>query len=149
MLTRWEPWADMWSRMTRLQETMNRLFGEPSLDDNRYMRLGGAYPALDLWEDESTLFVEAELPGMELDDLEIFVTGGNQLTIRGERKQPQLEQGTWHRQERGFGQFSRVVTLPLNVEADQVEAKLQHGVLTISLPKAAEAKPRRIEVKAN
>jgi HSP20 family protein len=134
--------------MNRLQGAMNRLLGEPNGDEDRQRRLGGAYPALDVWEDESTLFVEAELPGMELGDLEILITGGNQLSLRGERKQPQAEQGTWHRQERGFGQFSRVVNLPLNVDADRVEAKLQHGVLTIELPKSADAKPRRIAVKA-
>jgi HSP20 family protein len=148
MLTRWEPFADMWSRMNRLQGAMNRLHGEPNGDGNRHGGLGGAYPALDVWEDEATLFVEAELPGMELGDLEIFVTGGNQLTLRGERKQPLVDQGTWHRQERGFGQFSRVVNLPVSVDADKVGARFQHGVLTIELPKSADAKPRRIAVKA-
>ena len=149
MLTRWEPFADMWTRMNRLHGAMNQLLGQPNGDDNRQLRLGGAYPALDVWEDEATLFVEAELPGMELADVEIFVTGGNQLTLRGERKQPQEGEGTWHRQERGFGQFSRALNLPFNVDADKVEAKLQHGVLTVELPKAADAKPRRIAVKAN
>jgi HSP20 family protein len=148
MLTRWEPWGEMLTRVNRLHDAMNRLFGEANGNGNRETRPAGNYPALAAWEDEGTLFVEAELPGMELSDLEILVTGGNKLSIRGERKPPHTD-GTWHRQERGFGPFSRVVTLPYNVDPDQVEAKLQQGVLTLALPKAAEAKPRRITVKSS
>jgi HSP20 family protein len=107
-----------------------------------------AFPALNIWQDEGAIYAEAELPGMELNDLEIYVTGGNQLTIKGERKQPKLEKGTWHRQERGFGSFSRIVTLPSDVNAEKVEARLVNGVLTITMPKSEAAKPRKIIVKA-
>lgn len=106
-----------------------------------------SYPPLNLREDESNLYVEAEFPGFNLDDLEMYVTGGNQLSIKGERKQPELEQGTWHRQERGYGSFSRLMELPGPVDGDRVSAEFRHGVLTITLPKKEEAKPRRIEVK--
>jgi HSP20 family protein len=148
MLTRWDPFADMWTRANRLQNLVNRVLETPEWGNNREPRLGGAYPALDVWGDEENLYLEAELPGMELADLEIYVTGGNQLALRGERKQPSVD-GSWHRQERGFGPFSRVLTLPVAVDADRVEAKLQHGVLTVTLPKAREAKPRRITVKTD
>jgi len=84
---------------------------------------------------------------MELGDLEIYVTGGNQLTIKGERKQPKFENATWHRQERGFGEFARVLTLPFPVNADKVQAEFSHGVLKITMPKSEEAKPRKIKVK--
>jgi HSP20 family protein len=109
--------------------------------------LAGSFPALNIWQDEGTVYAEAELPGMELNDLEIFVTGGNQLTIKGERKEPKLDNGTWHRQERGFGSFARVVNLPVDVNAERVEARLANGVLTITMPKTEAAKPRKIVVK--
>ena len=88
------------------------------------------------------------MPGMELNDLEIYVSGGNQLTIKGERKQPKLDKGAWHRQERGFGSFARVVNLPVDVNAERVEARLVNGVLAITMPKSETAKPRKITVKA-
>jgi len=107
-----------------------------------------AYPPLNLWEDDNNLYVEAELPELELTDLEIIVNGDNQLSIKGERKQPEQENGTWHRQERGHGKFSRAGELPQYVDSENVTAEIKHGVLTITLPKRAEAKARRIEVKA-
>ena len=102
-----------------------------------------------LWEDDNNLYVEAELPELELSDLEIFVNGDNQLSIKGERKQPERENGMWHRRERGHGSFSRMGELPQYVDSDKVTAEFKHGVLTITLPKRKEAKARRIEVKAS
>jgi HSP20 family protein len=133
--------------MNRLQGEMNDLFRRFDVGDLRRRLVGKVYPAFDMWQDEDSLYVEAELPGMELDDLEIYVTGGNQLSVKGERKQPSIKDGTWHRQERGFGPFSRVIALPMDVDADRVVANLVHGVLTITLPKREEAKPRKITVK--
>jgi HSP20 family protein len=131
--------------MTRLHEEMNRLFGRYNNGTRGYSP--NVYPPLNVWEDENNLFVEAELPGFNLDDLEMFVTGQNQLSIKGERKMPQVGQGSWHRQERGHGSFSRLVELPTPVDSEGVTAEFKQGVLTITLPKKAEAKPRRIEVK--
>ena len=91
--------------------------------------------------------VEAELPGFNLDELEMYVTGENQLSIKGERKRPDPGKGTWHRQERGYGSFSRLIELPGPVDSSSVSAEFKDGVLTITLPKREEAKPRRIEVK--
>ena len=71
------------------------------------------------------------------------------LTIKGERKTPSFDQGGWHRRERGYGRFNRTLELPTDVESDKVEAHFKHGVLLIELPKREEAKPRRIEVKAD
>ena len=83
---------------------------------------------------------------MQQDQLQIFVTEGNQLTIQGERK-PLDEKGIWHRQERGFGNFVRVLTLPVQVNADRVDARFENGVLLIKLAKHEAAKPRKIAVK--
>jgi HSP20 family protein len=123
--------------MNRLQEEMEQRFAR------------SVYPPLNLWEDDNNLYVEAELPELELSDLEIFVNADNQLSIKGERKQPEQGKGVWRRQERGHGSFSRMGELPQYVDSDKVTAELKHGVLTITLPKRKEAKARRIEVKAS
>jgi len=131
--------------MGRLQHEMERLFGR----GNGARRYGyTAFPPINLWEDDANLFVEAELPGFELSELEITVTGENQLSIKGERKQPELGEGTWHRQERGYGGFGRIIELPEYVDADKVTAEFHDGVLTVTMPRREEARPRRIDVKA-
>ena len=143
MATRSEP-ASVWTEVNRLRNEMDRLFSEKGA-----RRFGSSvFPPLNLWEDDNNLFVEAELPGFELSELEITVDADNQLLIKGERKQPNKESGTWHRQERGYGSFSRAIELPQHVDADRVSAEFKLGVLTITMPKKEEAKPRRIEVKS-
>lgn len=139
----WEPYVGM----NRLQNEMSRLFDQWGTRMPRYAQ--SVYPPLNLWEDGDSYFIETELPGLAMEDLEIFVTGGNQLSIKGERKHPELENKTWHRRERGFGSFSRMVELPGNVDADKVSAEFHLGVLTITLPKSEEAKPRKITVKGS
>ena len=148
MLGRWEPFTQMEAEFNRLRDEMDRLFRRFGGNGNLWRRTPVEFPAVDIWEDENDLYLEAELPGMELDDLEIYVTQGNQLTIKGKRTPPEVE-GTWHRRERGFGEFTRVITLPVDVDADKVEATLKHGVLTVRLPKVAEARVRTIPVKAD
>ena len=148
MTTRWQPFSDMRVEMNRLQEEMNHLFERWGVNGPR-RAARAQYPALNVWEDDDNVFVEAELPGLDLEDLEIYVTGENQLSIKGERKVPVLEKGVWHRQERGYGAFSRLVELPYAVNADTVSAQFRHGILTITLPKREEVKPRRIEVKSS
>jgi HSP20 family protein len=142
--TRWQPFADVRSEMSRLRHDLERVFGRY---ENGGPAAAGGYPLLNLWEDEDNLWIEAELPGMELDTMEILVTGGNRLSIKGERRPPTVEKGAWHRQERGYGAFTRVVDLPCPVNDEGVRAEFKQGVLTIALPKSPQAKPRRIEVK--
>jgi HSP20 family protein len=146
MLTRWQPFGDVRAEVNRLHDEMNRLFGRYTNGGREFSR--ASYPPLNLWEDDNNLYVEAELPGFSLEDLEMYVTGENQLSIKGERTQPQLTSGTWHRQERGYGAFSRLIELPGAVASQAVSAAFQNGVLTITLPKKPEAKPRRIEVRS-
>ena len=103
------------------------------------------FPALNAWENEERLFIEAEVPGLRMEDLELTVTG-SELSIRGKRSEKEGENLTFHRRERGTGSFSRVVRLPYEVDSASVNAMLKNGVLTIQLPKATSAKPRRITV---
>jgi HSP20 family protein len=147
LTTRWEPFTDLWGKMTQFRNEMDRVFESFGFGDGLWPALAPSYPAVNVWEDEEHVYAEAELPGMELNDLEIYVTRGDQLTIKGERKEPTTGNAYWHRQERGFGSFTRVLTLPVDVDPDKVEARLHNGVLTITMPKSEKARPRKISVK--
>jgi HSP20 family protein len=137
----------LWHPLAQLQGEMNRLFdrwGDGGVADNGTL----TFPPVNAWEEGDQVVVEAELPGQDLKDLEIYVTGGNQLTIKGERKVQVPDKGVWHRQERTHGSFTRVLTLPFLVDPDKVEARLENGVLQVKLSKHESAKPRKIVVKA-
>ena len=145
---RWQTLDPVWGQLQAFQNEMNRLFDRWGNDGGHSLFGVRAYPPMNVWEEGDVVYVEAELPGLDLKDLEIYVTGGNQLTLKGERKQQGGDKGAWHRQERAFGQFSRTLTLPFPVDADKVEARLENGVLRIKLAKHESARPRKIEVKA-
>ncbi len=147
----WSRWAPLshpvWGQLHDLQGEVNRIFDQWSDRGRNFLGLA-AFPGVNLWEENDSLVLETELPGLELKDLEIYVTGHNQLTIKGERKPPVLEKGTLHRQERGFGSFVRSVSLPMAVDENHIEARFEHGVLKLRMPKHEAAKPRKIEIKA-
>jgi HSP20 family protein len=134
-----DPFGELVHEFNRVSGEFNRLFG--------LRPVAGGGPALNLWADENNLYVEVDLPAVDPAKLEITVTEGNQLTIQGERSAPEVQGSVWVRQERPFGQFARQVTLPVLVDADTVEAKYEHGVLRLTLPKSEAAKPRKITVK--
>jgi len=145
----WRPFNNpIWNQLQSLQAEMNNLYDRVTGDGRRLFGLAPSFPAVNVWEETDALHVEAELPGLNLTDLEIYVTGGNQLTIKGQRKQMPLEKGVWHREERTYGEFSRVLTLPYPVDADKVDARFDNGVLRITLPKHEAARPRKIAVKS-
>lgn len=114
-----------------------------------WRQLGGlAFPALNLSEDEKNLYAEVELPGLKMEDIEVSVLG-DQLTIKGSTAQ-ESEAGdkkTWHRRERRSGSFSRAVQLPVEIDAENVSAELKHGVLKVTMPRAASVMPKRIVVR--
>lgn len=105
-----------------------------------------AFPPLNVWEEGDEYFIEAEVPGLTMDHLDLEVLG-NEVMIKGRREMPQRENLTIHRQERGDGEFSRMLTLPAEIDAKRVEATLRDGVLLVKLPKAEAAKARKIQVK--
>jgi len=131
-----------------LRREMDRVFEDFTRPFNGgLLRTGDAFPMLNLWEDADNVYAEAEMPGVKLGDVEVGVVG-NELSIKGKRGGQSEDKGrTFHRQERWTGEFSRFVTLPTAVSAEKVEAVMKDGVLTVTLPKAESAKPRRIEVK--
>lgn len=105
-----------------------------------------AVPAMDLWEDADRVHVEMEVPGVASGDLEVSFSDG-ELTIRGERRTPQREGASWHWQGRAQGGFARSIRIPVEVDADRIEAGLKDGVLTVTLHKAEAVKPRKITVR--
>ena len=148
ILTRWHPFRELRHEMRRFQREMDRLFGHRGFDFESWPALAVSYPPVNLREDDDFVYAEAELPGLRLSDVEITVAGDNQLTIKGKREQAAPEKVEWHRQERGFGSFERVLSLPVSVDAAKVEARLENGVLSIKMAKSPAAKPRKIPVKA-
>jgi HSP20 family protein len=105
-----------------------------------------AVPAFNLWDDGESFHAEAELAGLRIEDLDLAVAG-SELRIRGKRQTPSGKDWVVHRRERPSGEFSRTITFPAEIDADRVEASLKDGVLSITLPKAPTAKPRKIEVR--
>ena len=107
------------------------------------------FPLMNVTESKDNYYVRAELPGIKADELDISVTG-NTLSISGERKIPsEDEKAQYHRREREAGKFSRIISLPSQVDTKRVEAHCADGILTVVLPKAEEAKPKQIAVKTS
>jgi HSP20 family protein len=144
--SRWQSFNPVWNQLQHFQDEMNRLFDR--WNTGTPFNGQSAFPALNVWEEGEAVHVEAELPGLDLKDLEIYISGGNQLTLKGERKPCVPDKGVCHRQERVFGAFTRSLTLPFPVDADKVDARLENGVLHVQLTKHESARPRKIPVKA-
>lgn len=124
-------------RLGSLQEELDRLFESP---------MTGWAPALDVQEDKDSFSVRVELPGMKREDIGVSLQDGA-LVISGERKEEKVHEGTAiHRQERYYGKFTRALTLPAAVAGDKVKAQYKDGILTVTLPKAEEAKPKAITI---
>ncbi len=129
----------------RLGREMDQLF-TTLFDGGRASVWGRGFPALNVWEEGDNLFIEAEVPGLKLEDVEISVAG-DELTLQGRRRTEPDQEAAYYRRERSSGEFARVLKLPVEVDAEKVEATLKDGILSIKLPKPDEAKPKRIVVK--
>ncbi len=135
----------VWHEMDRLQSEMGRLFATYYPER---VRPAPAYPALNVWTNEEGLNVTAEVPGVKPEEIEINVVGDT-LTLTGTRKADELDENVrYHRQERGYGDFTRSLQLPFQVDVDKVEATFRNGVLMVAMPRAEEDKPRKITVKS-
>jgi len=144
--------SDLWNwspveQLSTLSEEINRLFDSPFGEFTQHMELfNGWTPALDVYEDKDNLIVKAELPGMKREEIDISFHDGT-LTISGERKYEQKNQDAeTYRAERFFGKFHRTLTLPKPVQSDKATATYKDGILTVTLPKTEEAKPKQIQV---
>lgn len=126
-----------------LEELMEGLASKPR---DWWMKMA-LYPLVNVREETDAFFVEAEVPGITQEQIEVFIRRGTELTIQGERKPVVSETGAWHCRERGEGRFQRSLTLPVPVDAGKVEARLDQGVLRLVLPKAESVKPHRVAVQ--
>lgn len=141
-LSRWEPFRGVAS----LEEQVNRLFGNALEESGEEANLTSWAPAVDIYETEHELVVKADLPDVDPKDLDIRVES-NILTIRGERKfQKKVNEGNYLRVERAYGSFSRSFALSNTVNAEAIKADYQNGVLTLTIAKREEAKPKQIKV---
>jgi HSP20 family protein len=133
--------------MDRLRREMDRIYS--AFTEGRGIApAAGVFPALNMSEDDHNLYVRAELPGVDPENIEI-TTKENNLIIKGERKiAAEGEKVSYHRKERDSGKFRRIVSLPTRVDSDKVTAICKNGVLTVTLPKAEEAKFRQISVRS-
>ncbi|MBK7351899.1 MAG: Hsp20/alpha crystallin family protein [Gemmatimonadetes bacterium] len=136
------------SELRRLNQVLDAAFtGWPFTSDAGDLVTSAWVPPTDVFEDADGLKIVAELPGLTREDVKLTVEHQT-LTLRGEKKQVAEEKSTRvHRYERSYGAFERSFTLPSTVDVTRVEATFDHGVLTVTLPKAEQAKPRTIEVK--
>ncbi|MDX1416675.1 MAG: Hsp20/alpha crystallin family protein [Candidatus Promineifilaceae bacterium] len=145
-LVRWNPMRDMMS----LRDEMNRLF-EQAFEDmplSRWQPSTSWGLAVDVSENDDAFIITAPVPGVNPDDIEITISD-NVLTIKGEFKVDEsIEEEKYHIRERRYGSFGRSLTLPVTVNADEVEASYENGVLKLAVPKADEVKPRRIQIHA-
>jgi len=145
-IVRYDPFRELRS----LQDEMNRLFStsfsRSGSSDDQIMR-GAWNPSVDIFENQNQIVLEAELPGMKPEDVEISIEN-NVLTLHGERKfEKKDESDNFHRVERSYGSFTRSFTLPPTVTSEKASAEFENGVLHLTLAKREEAKPRRIEIK--
>jgi len=152
-LTRWQRPELAWpnfGRLTSLRDEIDRLFEAPLAELARGSQLlSGWTPALDIFEDKDNVIVKAELPGMKREEIEVSLHDGS-LSISGERKsESKHEDAEVYRAERFVGRFQRTVTLPTPVAADKVKAQYKDGILTVTLPKTEESKPKQIEVNVS
>jgi HSP20 family protein len=143
---RFSPELDPFGALLALQRELGRVFESP-----RGIDLGpsgrGVYPATNVFADREGHVLKMEVPGVDPSSLEIH-TEGRTLTVSGKREPKTPENGSFHRRERDFGEFSRSFQLPADLDAGRAEASVKHGMMTIRIPKREEAKPRQIRVKA-
>lgn len=143
-MIRWEPFREMMS----LRNAMDRLFEDSFVRPWRFWPdLERGELSLDMYQTANDVVVKAALPGVKPEEVDISITGDT-LTIKGEHKEEQeVKQADYFHREHCYGSFSRSLTIPVKVKSDKAEAIFENGILTLTLPKAEEVKPKQIKVK--
>ena len=145
-LVRWEPFRDL----VTLREAMDRLFEESVVrpQTGRLAPVGAGALAVDMYETDDAIIVKSAIPGIKPKDLDVSIVGDT-LTIKGETKsEEEVKEEHYIRRERRHGSFCRSLAIPLPIVTDKAEAEFEDGVLTLTLPKAEEVKPKAIKVSA-
>ncbi len=141
-LTRFDAFRDLLS----MQDHVNRMFGDSLSRFTGGEAVGTWYPPVDISEEVDRVVLRAEIPGVSRDDIDINVENGT-ITLRGEKKhEKQIDRENAYRVERFYGTFSRSFVLPTTINAEAIKATYKDGVLEVILPKAEEARPRKIQV---
>jgi HSP20 family protein len=141
-LTLWEPFRELVTMRDDMDRLFDTFFGRQPQAMDEFWR-----PAIDIEENNGNLMVRAEIPGMNKDDIKVSVKE-DLLKISGERKhENETKEKTFHRIERSYGKFERIIRLPSEVDADKVKASYKDGVLNVTLPKPESMKPKRIDVE--
>lgn len=145
-LVRWEPFRDL----VTLREAMDRLFEESFVRPQTgwLAQTEAGALAVDMYETEDAVVVKSAIPGIKPEDIDISLTGDT-LTIKGETKfEEEVNEENYVRREMRYGSFSRTLSVPASVVTDEAEAEFENGVLTLTLPKAEEVKPKAIQIRA-
>jgi HSP20 family protein len=143
-ITRWRPLGDLVS----MREAMDRLFDDFVRPGTWSEGMGALSVPVDLWEEKDAYRLRADVPGMKPDDIEINVTHDT-VTISGEMKtEIEAKEEGWLRQERRTGKFSRSFSLPVEIDANKVDATFENGVLQLTLPKSEAVRPKQIRVRS-
>ncbi|TAM79499.1 MAG: Hsp20/alpha crystallin family protein [Acidobacteria bacterium] len=147
-IIRWEPFQDLVSTNDRFNHLFNGAFAR-AFDDQQEVSRGAWVPPVDIYETGDSLVLKAELPGINPDDVEIRVEDST-LYLKGERKfKKEVKEENLHRVERSYGTFTRSFSLPSTIDSDKVRAEYQNGVLTLTMPKREEAKPKTIKINVS
>jgi HSP20 family protein len=147
-VSRWDPFQDLLAIQDEMNQLFGRAYGQGGQARSQAQGERMWAPALDISERKDAYVVTVEVPGIKAEDLDITLEDGL-LTIKGERRFTQeTSEQQFHRVERRYGGFRRSITLPAQVKADQIEASFEDGVLEVVVPKAEEAKPKKISVRA-
>ena len=148
-LVRWKDRGELspWAPLRDIEGQFNRLFGELARDHDLFDR--GWAPAVDVKENEQEYSLEADLPGMKKEEIDVSVVD-NVVTLKGERKhESETKEKDYQRVERRYGSFERSFEIPSGFDAGKITAQFDNGVLRVTLPKREESKPKQIEVKVN
>lgn len=147
-LTRWEPMGEMSNFARNMERFIDEVWRRPQRDPREADSLRGAWiPAVNILEKKDSIEITTEMPGVDAKDVDVTVEDGV-LTIRGERHFEQASEGeTYHRVESSFGAFERRFNLPPTVDTAKIDARFKGGVMTLTLPKREESKPRSVKVK--
>ena len=143
-IVRWEPFRDM----VTLRQAMDRLMEDSFVRPHRALGVDGdGMPPVDMYQTEKELVVKASLPGVKPDEVDITITGDT-LTVKGETKaSEEVKRDDYIYREHRYGAFSRTVALPEDLHTDKAEATFEDGILTLTIPRAEEARPKTIKVK--
>jgi HSP20 family protein len=143
-IVRWKPFRDMVSIQDEMNKLFDDFFGHPVARTD--WTEGVWSPSVDVSEDKDNVVIKAEMPGMNKDDVKISIQD-NVLTLKGEKRQEKEQKDkNYHRVERSYGSFCRSFQLPTSVKSDNIKANYKDGVLSVTLPKTEEVKPKEIPI---